>query len=94
MMEKFIKDALDNQAGMKALITNASWQDIEGECLNCGKCNLQKAHTNPMRALGGLVTCTNCNRTESFTSHIAKSMFPIQKMIGGALTSYIKDPEE
>lgn len=84
MMEKFIKDALANQASMKALIPNASWQDMEGECPNCGKTTLQKAHTSPLRTLGGLVTCTSCNRTESFTNYIAKSMFPIQNMPEGA----------
>jgi len=85
MNDKLIKDALDDQAGMKALISNASWQHVEGECVNCGKSTLQKSHTNPMRAMGGLITCTSCNRTESFTNYIAKSMFPIQKMPEGAL---------
>jgi ssDNA-binding Zn-finger/Zn-ribbon topoisomerase 1 len=88
MKEKLIKDALDNQAGMKALISNASWQDMDGECSNCGKATLQKAHTNPMRTLGGLVTCTSCNRTESFTNHFIKSAFPIEKMPEGALPFY------
>lgn len=94
MNDKLIKDALDDKAGMKALISNSSWQDAEGECVNCGKSTLQKSHTNPMRTMGGLITCTSCNRTESFTNYIAKSMFPIQKMPEAALPFFFGELEK
>lgn len=94
MNDKLIKDALGNQAAMNALISNASWQDIAGECSNCGKATLQKAHTNPMKALGGLVTCASCNHTESFTNYFIKSAFPIQKMPEGALQFYFEEQKK
>jgi len=91
MSQNFVKKALANQTGMQSLISNAKWFAIEGECVHCGKSTLQKAHTNPLRALGGLITCTSCNVTESFTNYFSKAAFPIQKMPDGALPFYLEE---
>lgn len=74
---------------IEKMIPNASWEDIDGDCVHCGKSTLQKTHTNPLRSLGGLITCTSCNVTESFTNYFIKAASPIQKMSPGAIPYYL-----
>jgi len=47
-----------------------------------------------MRVLGGIFRCKSCGNVESTTMHLAKSMFPVQKMPDGALPFYLNSITE
>jgi hypothetical protein len=47
-----------------------------------------------MRALSGIFRCKSCGNVESTTMHLAKSMFPVQKMPDGALSFYLNNIQE
>ena len=79
----------DHYSGMLSLLCGAKFQNTPGKCAKCDEENLESAHGNPMRALSGIFRCKSCGNVESTTMHLAKSMFPVQKMPDGALPFYL-----